>query len=186
MRSCAARYCRARHRGWRRQAPNHHHVASTGGVRRARSSGLRRPRSPWTDLTMLGALLETKATVVPPIHKAYLEERRTATRRTASIAGTAHPLPLFVENHLVLRLCHPGGSVETLVDHSAPCAWRPCRRHVNAAGSGRISSMPGRCGTRSSRRDGARAGSRWTVREAVASAARLNGPHNVGTSATIT
>jgi acetyl esterase/lipase len=74
--------------------------------------------SPWTDLTMSGASLETKATVDPLIHKAYLEE----------LADCYAPAPIDRKDPLIsplfsdLRGFPPTlvqvGSSETLLDDS--------------------------------------------------------------------
>src|SRR5438046_5163183 len=90
-------------------------------INRLRAAGEEQPAcawlaSPWTDLTMSGASLETKATVDPLIHKAYLEE----------LASAYAPAPIDREDPLIsplfadLRGFPPTliqvGSAETLLD----------------------------------------------------------------------
>jgi acetyl esterase/lipase len=92
-------------------------------INRLRAGGEEQPAcawlaSPWTDLTMSGASLETKATVDPLIHKAYLEE----------LAGNYAPPPIDRSAPLIspifsdLRGFPPvliqAGSDETLLDDS--------------------------------------------------------------------
>jgi acetyl esterase/lipase len=90
-------------------------------INRLRAAGDDQPAcawlaSPWTDLTMSGASLETKATIDPLIHTAYLEE----------LADAYSPGPLERRNPLIsplfadLRGFPPTliqvGSDETLID----------------------------------------------------------------------
>ena len=88
-------------------APDHIVIGgdSAGGnltitlINRLRAAGGDQPAcawlaSPWTDLTMSGASLETKATADPLIHKAYLEE----------LADAYSPGPLSRNNPLISPL----------------------------------------------------------------------------------
>jgi acetyl esterase/lipase len=74
-------------------------------INRLRSAGEEQPAcawlaSPWTDLTMSGASLETKATADPLIHKAYLEE----------LADAYAPAPIDRKDPLIspLYAAYPG------------------------------------------------------------------------------
>jgi epsilon-lactone hydrolase len=80
-------------------------------ISRLRAAGEEQPAcawlaSPWTDLTMTGASLETKATVDPLIHKAYLEE----------LANAYAPPPLDRKDPLISPLFSDlGGFPSTLI-----------------------------------------------------------------------
>ena len=80
-------------------------------INRLRAAGEEQPAcawlaSPWTDLTMTGASLETKATVDPLIHKAYLEE----------LANAYAPPPLDRKDPLISPLFSDlGGFPPTLI-----------------------------------------------------------------------
>jgi epsilon-lactone hydrolase len=80
-------------------------------INRLRAAGEEQPAcawlaSPWTDLTMTGASLETKATVDPLIHKAYLEE----------LANAYAPPPLDRKDPLISPLFSDlGGFPSTLI-----------------------------------------------------------------------
>src|SRR5271165_4336136 len=70
--------------------------------------------SPWTDLTMSGATLDTKDAVDPLIHKAYLEELADAC---AAAMDRKDPLisPLFADLHGFPPTLIQVGSAETLL-----------------------------------------------------------------------
>jgi monoterpene epsilon-lactone hydrolase len=70
--------------------------------------------SPWTDLTMSGATLDTKDAVDPLIHKAYLEELADAY---AASADRRDPVisPLFADLHGFPSTLIQVGSAETLL-----------------------------------------------------------------------
>jgi monoterpene epsilon-lactone hydrolase len=70
--------------------------------------------SPWTDLTMSGATLDSKDAVDPLIHKAYLEELADAY---AASADRKDPLisPLFADLHGFPPTLIQVGSAETLL-----------------------------------------------------------------------
>ncbi len=70
--------------------------------------------SPWTDLTMSGATLDTKDAVDPLIHRAYLEELADAY---AASADRRDPLisPLFADLHGFPPTLIQVGSAETLL-----------------------------------------------------------------------
>jgi acetyl esterase/lipase len=88
-------------------------------VNRLRAAGEALPAcawliSPWTDLTMSGATLDTKDAVDPLIHKAYLEELADAY---AASADRKDPLisPLFADLHGFPPTLIQVGSAETLL-----------------------------------------------------------------------
>lgn len=90
-------------------------------INRLRAAGDDRPAgawlaSPWTDLTMSGASLETKAAADPLIHKAYLEE--LADAYSPGPLGRNNPLisPLFADLHGFPPTLIQVGSDETLLD----------------------------------------------------------------------
>jgi epsilon-lactone hydrolase len=104
-------------------------------INRLRGAGEDQPAcawlaSPWTDLTMSGASLETKAAVDPLIHKAYLEELADAyapppiDRRDPLIS------PLFADLHGFPPALIQVGSEETLLDDAV--------RFARAAGSAEV------------------------------------------------
>ena len=120
-------YRGARHRGRRRQRRRHLTITL---INRLRAAGEEQPAcawlaSPWTDLTMSGASLETKATVDPLIHKAYLEE--LADCYAPAPTDRKDPLisPLFAELTGFPPVLIQIGSAETLLD--IPCALRARR-----------------------------------------------------------
>ena len=88
--------------------------------------------SPWTDLTMSGASLETKATVDPLIHKAYLEE--LAGCYAPPPIGRKDPLisPLFSDLRGFPPVLVQVGSNETLLDDSVRFARAAGVADVNA------------------------------------------------------
>ena len=105
-------------------------------INRLRSAGEEQPAcawlaSPWTDLTMSGASLETKATADPLIHKAYLEELASAY---AGKADRRDPLisPLFADLHGFPPTLVQVGSEETLLDDAV--------RFARAAGAADVSA----------------------------------------------
>jgi acetyl esterase/lipase len=92
-------------------------------VNRLRAAGEALPAcawliSPWTDLTMSGATLDTKDAVDPLIHKAYLEELADAY---AASADRKDPLisPLFADLHGFPPTLIQVGSAETLLADAA-------------------------------------------------------------------
>jgi len=105
-------------------------------INRLRSAGEEQPAcawlaSPWTDLTMSGASLESKATADPLIHKAYLEELASAY---AGKADRRDPLisPLFADLHGFPPTLIQVGSEETLLDDAV--------RFARAAGATDVST----------------------------------------------
>jgi len=110
-------------------APQHIAVGgdSAGGnltitlINRLRAAGEEQPAcawlaSPWTDLTMSGASLETKDHVDPLIHKAYLEE--LANAYAPATIDRRDPLisPLFADLRGFPPTLIQVGSSETLLD----------------------------------------------------------------------
>lgn len=110
-------------------APQHIAVGgdSAGGnltitlINRLRAAGEEQPAcawlaSPWTDLTMSGASLETKDLVDPLIHKAYLEE--LANAYAPATIDRRDPLisPLFADLRGFPPTLIQVGSSETLLD----------------------------------------------------------------------
>ncbi len=96
-------------------------------INRLRAAGEEQPAcawlaSPWTDLTMSGASLETKATVDPLIHKIYLEELADcyAPKDAAKPIDRKDPLisPLFSDLRGFPPVLVQVGSAETLMDDS--------------------------------------------------------------------
>jgi epsilon-lactone hydrolase len=92
-------------------------------INRLRAAGEEQPAcawlaSPWTDLTMSGASLETKAAVDPLIHKAYLEE--LADCYAPKPVDRKDPLisPLFSDLRGFPPVLIQVGSAETLLDDS--------------------------------------------------------------------
>ena len=158
-------------------------------INRLRAAGEEQPAcawlaSPWTDLTMSGASLETNATVDPLIHKAYLEE--LADCYAPAPIDRKDPLisPLFADLTGFPPVLIQVGSAETLLDDSVRgqrtarvhCArGGPCRRQRHAAGL--AAHDPCLADVEREARGGtARAGAGGRVCEAVgASVARLSG-----------
>ena len=96
-------------------------------INRLRAAGEEQPAcawlaSPWTDLTMSGASLETKAAVDPLIHKAYLEE--LADCYAPAPIDRKDPLisPLFSDLTGFPPVLIQVGSAETLLDDSVRLA----------------------------------------------------------------
>jgi epsilon-lactone hydrolase len=88
--------------------------------------------SPWTDLTMSGATLETKAAVDPLIHKGYLGELADAYV-PASMARTDPRIsPLFADLRGLPPMLIQVGSAETLLDDSV--------RFAGAAGAAGVAA----------------------------------------------
>jgi len=92
-------------------------------INRLRAAGEEQPAcawlaSPWTDLTMSGASLETKATIDPLIHKIYLEE--LADCYAPKPIDRKDPLisPLFADLRGFPPVLVQVGSAETLMDDS--------------------------------------------------------------------
>ena len=98
-------------------------------INRLRAAGEEQPAcawlaSPWTDLTMSGASLETKATVDPLIHKAYLEELADCYAPTPIDRKDPLISPLFADlGNLPPLLVHVGDH-ELLLDDSVRLAER--------------------------------------------------------------
>src|ERR1700710_3114652 len=91
-----------------------------GLIQRLRASGENLPGcawllSPWTDLTMSGATLQTKDAVDPLIHKAYLTE--LADAYAPPPADRRDPLisPLFADCTGLPTMLNQAGSAETLL-----------------------------------------------------------------------
>ena len=110
-------------------------------INRLRAAGEEQPAcawlaSPWTDLTMSGASLETKAAVDPLIHKAYLEE--LANAYAPAPIDRKDPLisPLFSDLRGFPPTIIQVGSAETLIDDAVRLAGAAGagRRHRHAAG----------------------------------------------------
>jgi acetyl esterase/lipase len=96
-------------------------------INRLRAAGEEQPAcawlaSPWTDLTMSGASLETKATIDPLIHKVYLEE--LANAYAPSPLRRKDPLisPLFADLTGFPPVLIQVGSSEALLDDSVRLA----------------------------------------------------------------
>jgi len=101
-------------------------------INRLRAAGEAMPAcawliSPWTDLTMSGATLDTKDAVDPIIHKAYLEE----------LADAYAPAPIDRRNPLISPLFSPlHGFPPTLIQvGSAEGLIADATRFTEAAGS---------------------------------------------------
>ena len=105
-------------------------------INRLRATGEDQPgctwlASPWTDLTMSGASLETKATVDPLIHKVYLEE--LADCYAPKQIDRKDPLisPLFSDLRGFPPTLIQVGSSETLLDDSVRFARAAALVDVN-------------------------------------------------------
>lgn len=87
--------------------------------------------SPWTDLTMSGASLETQAAIDPLIHKAYLEE--LADSYAPAPIDRKDPLisPMFADLRGFPPVLIQVGSSETLVDDSVRFARAAALVDVN-------------------------------------------------------
>ncbi len=114
-------------------------------INRLRGGGQEQPAcawlaSPWTDLTMSGASLETKAAVDPLIHKVYLEELADCYAPKGP-KGPKGPKPIDRRDPLIsplfsdLRGFPPTliqvGSAETLIDDSVRFARAAALADVN-------------------------------------------------------
>jgi monoterpene epsilon-lactone hydrolase len=105
-----------------------------GLISRLRAAGEELPAcawlvSPWTDLTMSGATLDTKDAIDPLIHKAYLD--RACGRLCAAAIDRSDPLisPLFADLAGFPPLLIQVGSAETLAGgRDAACRGRRRRR----------------------------------------------------------
>jgi acetyl esterase/lipase len=78
--------------------------------------------SPWTDLTMSGATLETKDNVDPLIHKGYLSELADAYVPAGMIRTDPRISPLFADLRGLPPTLIQVGSAETLLDDSVRLA----------------------------------------------------------------
>jgi acetyl esterase/lipase len=92
-------------------------------VMRLRDAGEQLPAclwlaSPWTDLTMSGATLETKDAVDPLIHKGYLGELADAYVPANMDRTDPRISPLFADLHGIPPMLIQVGSAETLLDDS--------------------------------------------------------------------
>jgi len=92
-------------------------------INRLRAAGEDQPAcawlaSPWTDLTMSGASLETKAIIDPLIHKAYLEELADAYAPPPVDRTRPQISPLFADLRGFPPTLIQVGSAETLLDDS--------------------------------------------------------------------
>jgi acetyl esterase/lipase len=95
-------------------------------INRLRAAGEEQPAcawlaSPWTDLTMSGASLETKAAIDPLIHKVYLEELADCyAPKKSNALDRKDPLisPLFSDLRGFPPVLIQVGSSETLLDDS--------------------------------------------------------------------
>ncbi len=87
--------------------------------------------SPWTDLTMSGATLATKADVDPLIHKEYLEELADAYLPTGMDRKDPRVSPLYASLEGLPPMLIQVGSAETLLDDSV--------RFAGAAGAADVS-----------------------------------------------
>jgi monoterpene epsilon-lactone hydrolase len=78
--------------------------------------------SPWTDLTMSGATLDTKDTVDPLIHKGYLGELADAYVPAGMSRTDPRISPLFADLRRLPPMLVQVGSAETLLDDSVRLA----------------------------------------------------------------
>jgi epsilon-lactone hydrolase len=78
--------------------------------------------SPWTDLTMSGASLETKSAVDPLIHKDYLEELAHAFLPGGMDRKDPRVSPLYADLHGLPPTLIQVGSAETLLDDAVRLA----------------------------------------------------------------
>ena len=72
--------------------------------------------SPWTDLAMSGATLESKSAVDPLIHKAYLEELAAAFAPQSMDRRDPRLSPLYANLERLPPILIQVGSAETLLD----------------------------------------------------------------------
>src|SRR5499426_1872618 len=108
-------------------------------INRLRAAGEEQPAcawlaSPWTDLTMSGASLETKALVDPLIHKAYLEELADCyAPKGPKAIDRKDPLisPLFSDLHGFPPTLIQVGSAEALIDDAVRLARAAALADVN-------------------------------------------------------
>ena len=80
--------------------------------------------SPWTDLTMSGATLVTKAEVDPLIHKEYLNELAAAYLAAGTDRNDPRVSPLFADFRNFPAMLIQIGSEETLLDDAIRLAAR--------------------------------------------------------------
>jgi monoterpene epsilon-lactone hydrolase len=104
---------------------------------RLRDSGEQLPAclwlaSPWTDLTMSGATLETKDAVDPLIHKGYLDELADAYVPAGTNRADPRISPLFANPRGLPPMLIQVGSAETLLDDSV--------RFAGAAGAADVAA----------------------------------------------
>ena len=78
--------------------------------------------SPWTDLAMSGATLESKSAVDPLIHKAYLEELAAAFAPQSMDRRDPRLSPLYANLERLPPILIQVGSAETLLDNSVRLA----------------------------------------------------------------
>ena len=78
--------------------------------------------SPWTDLAMSGATLESKSAVDPLIHKAYLEELAAAFAPQGMDRRDPRLSPLYASLEGLPPILIQVGSAETLLDDSVRLA----------------------------------------------------------------
>jgi monoterpene epsilon-lactone hydrolase len=88
--------------------------------------------SPWTDLTMSGATLETKDAVDPLIHKSYLGELADAYVPAGMSRADPRISPLFADLGGLPAMLIQVGSAETLLDDSV--------RFAGAAGAADVAA----------------------------------------------
>jgi len=88
--------------------------------------------SPWTDLTMSGATLETKDVVDPLIHKGYLGELADAYVPAGMSRADPRISPLFADLRGLPPMLIQVGSAETLLDDSV--------RFAGAAGAADVAA----------------------------------------------
>ena len=105
-------------------------------INRLRAAGEEQPAcawlaSPWTDLTMSGASLETKATVDPLIHKVYLEELARAYAPAVTDRKNPSISPLFSDLRGFPPVLIQVGSAETLLDDATRFAAAAGAADVN-------------------------------------------------------
>jgi monoterpene epsilon-lactone hydrolase len=88
--------------------------------------------SPWTDLTMSGATLETKDAVDPLIHKGYLGELADAYVPAGMARTDPRISPLYADLRGLPPVLIQVGSAETLLDDSV--------RFAGAAGAAGVAA----------------------------------------------
>ena len=103
--------------------------------------------SPWTDLAMSGATLESKSAVDPLIHKAYLEELAAAFAPQSMDRRDPRLSPLYANLERLPPIRIQVGSAETLLDDSvrlaaaAGAADVPVTLEVSAAHDPRMAAL---------------------------------------------